>query len=247
MTASAPTVLAERLPQTGSRNRRRVLPLCDVDPEFASCIPDAELAAARRHLLVPVFDVPRGRWQIPAMTPDRCCGFLVLAGTLIRDARIADHWATELLGPEDVLQPWEELPAPLNVSVDSGWRALQPARLAVLDARFAAAAARWPQLLGELVARSVRRSRLLVALMAVGQVRRLDERLILLLRILAERWGHVGPDGVEVDLRLTHETVARLASARRPSVSTALARLERDGALRRADRRFVLPLETIAG
>lgn len=244
-TGGAAAVLGDPLP-TRSRSRGRVQPLFEIDREFASCIPEADLATARRQLLVPVFDVHKGHWQIPAIRHDRCSGFVVIAGTLIRDARVAEHWSTELLGPEDVLQPWEELPAPLSVSVDSGWRALESTRLAVLDGRFATAAARWPQLLAELVARTVRRSRFLVALMAVSQVRRLDERLILLLRILAERWGHVGRDGVELDLRLTHETVARLAGARRPSVSTTLTRLERDGALLRNERRFLLPLDTIA-
>lgn len=222
----------------------RVLPLSDIDPAFARCIPADELPVARQHLVVAVCRIPQGPWKVGRAATDRCCGFVVVTGTLIRNSRVGEQWSTELLGPEDVLQPWEELPAPLNVSVESGWRALEPTRLAVLDRRFSSAAARWPQLLRELIARGVRRSRMLADLRAVSQVRRLDERLMLLLRILADRWGYVGPDGVRLRLRLTHETIGRLAGARRPSVSTALSRLERDGLLSREGRQFVLPLET---
>jgi CRP/FNR family cyclic AMP-dependent transcriptional regulator len=244
MTASRPPLRRQSSQPIDPGRAPRLQPLCDVDPGFGQCIPEVDLVAARRYLMVPVFTVEKGPWQVPRMSRRRCACFVVLAGTLLRDARVDEQWSTELLGPEDVLQPWEELPAPLSVSVKSGWRALERSRLAVLDGRFAAAAARWPELLGELVSRGVRRSRLLAALMALFNVRRLDDRLMLFLRILAERWGRVGRDGVELELRLTHETIGRLAGARRPSVSTALIRFERDGILRRDGGRFVLPLET---
>jgi CRP/FNR family cyclic AMP-dependent transcriptional regulator len=61
--------------------------------------------------------------------------------------------------------------------------------------------------------------------------------------VLADRWGYVAPDGIHLDLRLTHSTLARLACAQRPSVSTAIGRLGRSGVLRRDAGGFVLPLE----
>jgi CRP/FNR family cyclic AMP-dependent transcriptional regulator len=73
--------------------------------------------------------------------------------------------------------------------------------------------------------------------------------VLVLLRVLADRWGHVSPEGIHVDVRLTHETLARLACAQLPSVSTALAsvstalaRLGWRGLVARTGRRFVLPL-----
>ena len=42
---------------------------------------------------------------------------------------------------------------------------------------------------------------------------------------LAERWGHVDRDGIAVSLPLTHELLAKLVGAARPSVTTALGRL----------------------
>ena len=46
---------------------------------------------------------------------------------------------------------------------------------------------------------------------------------------LADRWGRVGPDGVRIPLRLTHDALAELVGARRPSVSNAMGRLRRRG------------------
>jgi CRP/FNR family transcriptional regulator, cyclic AMP receptor protein len=50
----------------------------------------------------------------------------------------------------------------------------------------------------------------------------------------------VRPDGTLVGLRLTHELIGYLVGARRPSVSTALGRLQRDGRLRREGRHWLL-------
>jgi CRP/FNR family transcriptional regulator, cyclic AMP receptor protein len=51
--------------------------------------------------------------------------------------------------------------------------------------------------------------------------------------LLAERWRHVGPDGVHVTLPLTHEVLAMLVGSHRPSVTIALQRLARAGLLTR--------------
>ena len=48
---------------------------------------------------------------------------------------------------------------------------------------------------------------------------------------LAGRWGHVAPDGVHLSLRLTHEGLAHLVGARRPSVTSALSELQEQGRL----------------
>ena len=42
---------------------------------------------------------------------------------------------------------------------------------------------------------------------------------------LADRWGRVGPDTISVPLPLTHDTLAKLVGAARPSVTTALGSL----------------------
>jgi CRP-like cAMP-binding protein len=77
-------------------------------------------------------------------------------------------------------------------------------------------------------------------MMAIAQHPRLEDRLLLLFWELADRFGHMHPDGVHLDLPLTHEVLSHLAAARRPSVSGALSRLADTGSLRRAGRGWVL-------
>ena len=52
---------------------------------------------------------------------------------------------------------------------------------------------------------------------------------------LADRWGKVRPDGVNVPLELTHQTLGRLVGAQRPSVTTALKQLGEEGRVTRCD------------
>lgn len=222
---------------------RRVVALLDADREFGRLLSPEDRALARRQLLVTVQRVDRGRWRVDQDRAGHPLAYVVLAGSLIRGRCVEDHWSTELLGPGDVLQPWDEPQPPDRVTVETEWTALEPVQLAVLDRRFAAAAARWPGLLEELLGRALRRSRLLATLLSVSGIRRLDDRLLVLLRLLADRWGVVTPTGIVLRLRLTHETIARLACAQRPSVSTAIARLSRAGMVERRDRELVLPLD----
>ena len=58
-------------------------------------------------------------------------------------------------------------------------------------------------------------------------------RLLILFWLLAERWGRVARDGVHVTLPLTHEVLAMLVGAHRPTVTIALQRLTRAGLLTR--------------
>jgi len=46
---------------------------------------------------------------------------------------------------------------------------------------------------------------------------------------LADRWGRVTPDGVLVELELTHGLLSRLTSLRRPTVSATLKELRETG------------------
>ena len=60
---------------------------------------------------------------------------------------------------------------------------------------------------------------------AIALEPRVERRLLLKLRQLAERWGRVTPDGIRLDLRLTHQELANMIGAVRESVTIALGRL----------------------
>ncbi|HSC02450.1 MAG TPA: helix-turn-helix domain-containing protein, partial [Solirubrobacteraceae bacterium] len=56
--------------------------------------------------------------------------------------------------------------------------------------------------------------------------------------------GTVTPEGVRLDVRLTHELLAAVTGARRPSVTTALRRLAEHGQVRSLPRSRWLLLGT---
>jgi CRP-like cAMP-binding protein len=88
-----------------------------------------------------------------------------------------------------------------------------------------------------LVSRTLRRSRNLSVLLAINSRTRVDERLHMLLQHLAALWGRVTPEGVVVPLPLTHEMLAHVVGAQRPSVTTAFTSLAREGLVSRAEGR----------
>jgi CRP-like cAMP-binding protein len=112
---------------------------------------------------------------------------------------------------------------------------LEPTRLAVLDHGLVQRIVPWPELGVELFNRGTRRAHHLAVALAIAHHQRVDDRLLLTLWHLAERWGRVAPDGVVVPLPLAHQRLADLVGAHRPSVTTAMGELARAGALSRRD------------
>jgi CRP/FNR family cyclic AMP-dependent transcriptional regulator len=222
--------------------------ILDADPDLAEDIPQSERELARRQLMARVLDVPIGAWE-PGDLGHRvtgALGVLVLGGLLTRSITMAGRTTGELLGVGDILRPWEMEEGVPPVPFDVRWSVLAPARLALLDQRFVHASARWPSILTQLSHRTVNRSRSLSLQLALGQVPRVDGRLLLLFWRLGDRWGRMTPDGILIPLRLTHEGLAALVAARRPSVTSALGRLAELGLLRRTDGGWLLAREVEA-
>lgn len=211
------------------------------DPELAETLSPIDRAEASEHCIARAINLPRGRWdgQRTDMTPGGI-GLLVLDGLLIRRVDVGGGFGAELLGQGDLLRPWQGEGAQSTLSSTSGWRVLEDARIAVLDRHAAVRFARYPELTGRLVAKSLERSRNLATAMAIAHHARIDTRLHMLFWHLADRWGRVGPDGVLIPLRLTHEMLADLVSARRPSVSTGLSEMARQGLVERVGRGWLL-------
>ncbi len=204
--------------------------LCRVlehDPELAEAIPSGRRDQAVRECLSGTLTLPAGRWPTPdACTPHDGIGMLVMNGLLLRRVGVDGRFGAELLGAGDLLRPWQGADAALGVT---GWRVIEPARVAVLDERFARRLARYPEVTGGLVGRAVERSRHLVVNMAIVHQPRVDVRLHMILWHLAARWGKVRSDCVSLPLPLTHSVLADLTAARRPTVTSALSELARSG------------------
>lgn len=158
----------------------------------------------------------------------------MVEGLLSRVVLLEEHRAcTELLGPGDVLRPWVDVYK--SVPSEANWHVMQPAKVAALDRRFSIAMARWPEVGAAIGDRLVERARGLAFYLAVCHLKRVDERLLIVLWHLADRWGRVRPDGVAVPLPLTHQLLATIVGAQRPSVTTALSSLKERGLVERRD------------
>jgi CRP-like cAMP-binding protein len=184
--------------------------------------------------------IPTGRFRAFDQAKPEGMGLLVLQGLLIRKTGVDGRFGAELLGEGDLLRPWQEETEPLTLRSAIQWSVVEPVRLAVLDDRFTRLVGRYPALAGRLVARAVERSRHLAVNMAIVHHARVDVRLHMLFWHLAARWGRVRGDGVSVPLRLTHTVLADLVAARRPTVTTALSELGRQGLVRAVDDGWLL-------
>jgi CRP/FNR family transcriptional regulator, cyclic AMP receptor protein len=219
--------------------------LLDAYPDLGEALDPGRYEEARARLRVAVHAVAPGNLDprsLPA--PSNRLGLLVVEGLMIRNVTIVRSSCAELVGYGDVLHPWDDLREGAPVQVDVQWRVLEPARLAVLDDRFMRVAGAYPEVIAALLLRAVARTQALAVSLAISTLKGLEARLLALLWHLADRWGHVGPNGVSVPVVLTHQMLAELVGASRPSVSTALKKLERQSAIsRRAQGGWVLHSE----
>jgi len=213
----------------------------DEDPELAELVPPVQLQTARQASVATIVDVPSGRWdaRIDADPAREGYGLLVLDGLLVRRVGYGGRFGAELLAAGDLMRPWD-FDSDETIGFETTWRVLARTRLAVLDAPWTERMARYTHVGPALAGRALARSRRLTALMAIAQQPRLDERLWMLFWELADRHGRVHPDGVHIDLPLTHEVLSHLVAARRPSVSGALTKLAAQGRVRRENGAWVL-------
>jgi CRP-like cAMP-binding protein len=211
------------------------------DVDLIDAIPMPDRDRATEECIAATAWIPVGAWSGPQTDIMRDgIGLLVLHGLLIRHLRVGGRFSSELLGEGDLLRPWQGEGARQSLSKASDWRVLEPTRVAVLDAGAARRFASYPELTGQLVARAVERSRSLAMNMAIVQQSRVHVRVHLMLWHLAGRWGYVSPEGTILPLRLTHDVLADLVAARRPTVSSALSHLARSGLVRPAGKGWLL-------
>ena len=218
---------------TADESRIRVL---EADPDLAMGLDGADTAAATRQLVAPRVSLDwtsHGHgWGPP--DPSGHFGLLVVEGLLLREVRFLGTSSAELLGHGDILRPWDidgelDLPVPAEIC----WTALEPVSVAVLDAAFVRRAASWPDVLSALAGRAVVRAKSMAVHDAITNLKLVEVRLLVLFWHLAERWGRVTADSIDVPLPLTHATLAKLVGAARPSVTTALGALSKRELLRR--------------
>lgn len=215
-----------------------VVSILDSDPELAEDLSREEALVARQQVVADVASYPRGPWAVGPGEFDEVAnlGLLLIDGLLARHVTVAGRTCAEILGRGDVLQPWLRVGPEPSVATEVDWEVLEPAQVAVLDRAFCERVTRWPEIPAAISRRVMLRAHWLAFHLAVCHLRRIDERLLLVLWHFADRWGAVTPDGVRLDLRLTHDVLAAVVGARRPSVSLAVRELTAQGRIRSRPR-----------
>lgn len=212
--------------------RARGIRLLDVDPSLRAALSPELCRDAAVSLVVAAREFEPGIWERSEYGARDQLGCLVVTGLVTRTVKVPEGQSVELLGPMDLVRPWQEDAASF---CESEFRLLQRTMFAELDAGFAARLCRWPPLLAEFSSRILRRSRRLAVDAAISNIVGVEQRILMLLWHLAERWGHVTSEGVVVDVALSQQLLAELAGTRRPTVSTALSTLQESGRIRSAD------------
>ena len=215
-------------------------PLLDLVPELADGLTPALAEQVRGWLVVRVWSLPRGSWPAATHSEQGLMGLLVIDGVLARCIGFGKAAYPELLGRGDLVRPWDAEPDGHLGRLEVSWQVLEPCRVAVLDRRFAGIVGRWPEIVDQLLSRAMSRASALDFAMAIAQLPLLEGRLLAMLWHLADRWGVPADDGMLVPVRLTHSLLAAMVLARRPSVSTALAELDRRGLVSRSGDGWLL-------
>jgi CRP-like cAMP-binding protein len=212
------------------------------DPDLAGGLEGERLRKAERDLIAATIIAFEGPWdpESEAESVRGGIGLLLLEGLIVRRVGRTGRYGAELLGPGDLMRPWQHDGEDVTLPFDTSFRVIEQSLLALLDLRFAARAAPYPEVAGALVGRAMQRSRTLVVNMAIAHYPRIDRRLLMLMWHLADRWGRVTPEGIRIPLRLTHQLLADLVASRRPSVTSGLQQLAREGHISKAGDAWIL-------
>jgi CRP/FNR family cyclic AMP-dependent transcriptional regulator len=217
----------------------RMVNILEIEPSFAAALdPQAagavrRVANARAHVLQP------GPWtgQIGLGSPATDVGLFVVKGFLGRFVLVGAQACTELLGAGDIIRPWDVPDDLASVRSEASWTVLEPTTLALIDEQFIGRMCQWPPVIAAIARRMMDRSRTLAFHLAVSHMIGIEQRLLVVLWHYADRWGHVTHDGVLLTLPLTHQMLARIVGARRPTVTSALRDLAAAGRVTRDDNR----------
>jgi CRP/FNR family transcriptional regulator, cyclic AMP receptor protein len=207
--------------------------LLRVDSGLRAAVPPDERPFAERVLIVPRCELGQGEWSPDMLVGDGPHPFaaLVLRGLLTQEVMLGERRSAILLGPGDLFRPWRA--ADTCLPCESRWMAAGDAAIALLDERFLAGTRKWPGLSAVVYDRLAEQLQVGAVRAAISALPRVEERILALFWHLADRWGVVRPQGVVVELALTHAMIGHLVGAQRPTVSLALHALTEAGMLRR--------------
>ena len=148
--------------------------LLEADPDLGMLLSETRRVEAERELVVRTYEVPTGPWDVTRLsgTSGDHVGLLILDGVLSRELVVADQVSAELLGPGDVIRPWQAQNRASLLPVEAVWSVLSPVTVAALDRHFAVELARYPEITSVLLDRFGERSIRLATTQAISQLTR---------------------------------------------------------------------------
>lgn len=193
-----------------------------------------------RRLPAQVVQLPAGPFDPGRLVTDPAewLGLMVVDGLALVHVAAGRAPIGWLVGADDVVRPWEM--GEVSLLTSASWQAISPLRIALLDGDFARRVAGLRTVTDALAMKAAQTSHWLFAKSLVTGTSVIEERLLLLFALLGERWGKATAAGVLVAMPLTHQVLATLIGARRPSVSTAVRGLSGAGLLRRTAEGWLL-------
>jgi CRP/FNR family transcriptional regulator, cyclic AMP receptor protein len=221
----------------GPRQTSSSVSVLEVEPELGAHLAGEQLEQAGSFAL-PVKTVTRGTNAAEALKETDAFGAIVLDGLLLHGTQIDKRPALRLVEPGDVVPFTRNTQAIPLATVTL--RAAARSRLVLLDRHFLVATQRWPLLTALMYRRAVDSSERLATQLAISQLSRVEERLMALMWLLAETWGHVTTSGIRLQLALTHEALGGLVGAQRPTVTLALKDLSERGSLVRHEKDWLI-------
>jgi CRP-like cAMP-binding protein len=213
--------------------------LLEVEPELARF-----LTADERAELGPVW-VPTEQLQRGAVVDvcemleaaDSFAAF-VLEGMLLQRLRVGEQFGLTLMGPGDVVSLTKQ---PRSMLLSHGdCHVAVATTLALLGGEVLVETSRWPQLTAGLHVRAAEQLDRLTGQLVICQLPRVEDRLLAILWLLAESWGHVTRAGTSLPISLTHDVLGGLIGARRSTVTLALGELSDRGAVVRQGAGWLL-------
>jgi CRP/FNR family transcriptional regulator, cyclic AMP receptor protein len=216
----------------------RTVSLLALDDELAEALPVADRPAASRLTTGRLIRLPVGPLSLGER--EGLWGIYVVSGVLMRSVSLGRIHVPELAGPGDVVLPARYVET--TTGARESLTVVEPVDALVLGQRFAKATGQWPQLL-MLIARRAAAQRLRSATMtAIAHLSSADLRLLAVFWHLAETWGRVTVAGTVVPFPFTHETLGHMVGGRRPTISLALATLDKERLVSRLpDGTWLLP------
>jgi hypothetical protein len=215
--------------------------LLKIDPDLAEHCPPHQLFEATRRVVTDFRPLRRGSWDPLGLGRDAFAAYVV-SRSLVRTLRLGPRYAAEVVGPSDIFRLRDNPVLTDELALHAEFEVIEAAQIAVLDARVRMLFPRYRWLDEAIHDRIERRATALNYQKAANGNEKVRCRALAALWYTGTMWGTRTRIGTVLPYHhLTHQHLADIVGASRPTVTEALGKLFDEGFLTYdAEGRFVL-------